>query len=75
MGKVKTGVYNPLPVAPIVLVGANVNGKPNYRENCFSLCFEVILIGGIRLIDLNRVAFLALEPLYQVNHIIWREFG
>jgi flavin reductase (DIM6/NTAB) family NADH-FMN oxidoreductase RutF/effector-binding domain-containing protein len=30
MGKVKTGVYNPLPVVPIALVGANVNGKPNY---------------------------------------------
>lgn len=30
MGKVKTGAYSPLPVAPIVLVGANVNGKPNY---------------------------------------------
>lgn len=30
MGKVKTGAYNPLPVAPIVLVGTNVNGKPNY---------------------------------------------
>ena len=30
MGKVKTGAYNPLPVVPIVLVGATVNGKPNY---------------------------------------------
>ncbi len=30
MGKVKTGAYNPLPVVPIVLVGANVEGKPNY---------------------------------------------
>jgi flavin reductase (DIM6/NTAB) family NADH-FMN oxidoreductase RutF len=30
MGKVKTGAYNPLPVVPIVLMGANVNGKPNY---------------------------------------------
>jgi len=30
MGMLKTGVYNPLPVVPIVLVGANVNGKPNY---------------------------------------------
>ena len=30
MGKVKTGSYNPLPIVPIVLVGANVNGKPNY---------------------------------------------
>ena len=30
MGKIKTGAYNPLPVAPIALVGANVNGKPNY---------------------------------------------
>ncbi|MCP4536217.1 MAG: hypothetical protein GY832_03640 [Chloroflexi bacterium] len=30
MGKIKTGVYNPLPVVPIVLVGTNVGGKPNY---------------------------------------------
>jgi flavin reductase (DIM6/NTAB) family NADH-FMN oxidoreductase RutF len=30
VGKVKTGTYHPLPVVPIVLVGANVNGKPNY---------------------------------------------
>jgi flavin reductase (DIM6/NTAB) family NADH-FMN oxidoreductase RutF len=30
MGKIKTGAYNPLPVAPIVLVGANVAGKANY---------------------------------------------
>lgn len=30
MGKIKTGAYNPLPVAPVALVGANVNGKPNY---------------------------------------------
>ena len=30
MGKVKTGAYNPLPVVPIVLVGSNVNGNPNY---------------------------------------------
>lgn len=30
MGKVKIGATNPLPVVPIVLVGANVNGKPNY---------------------------------------------
>ena len=30
MGKVKTGAYIPLPVVPIALVGANVNGKPNY---------------------------------------------
>ncbi len=30
MGKVKTEAHNLLPVVPIVLVGANVNGKPNY---------------------------------------------
>jgi flavin reductase (DIM6/NTAB) family NADH-FMN oxidoreductase RutF/effector-binding domain-containing protein len=30
MEKIKTGAYNPLPVAPIALVGANVDGKPNY---------------------------------------------
>jgi flavin reductase (DIM6/NTAB) family NADH-FMN oxidoreductase RutF len=35
MGKVKTGAYNPLPVAPIVLVGANVNGRPNYAAVAF----------------------------------------
>ncbi len=30
MGRVKMGAINPIPVVPIVLVGANVNGKPNY---------------------------------------------
>jgi flavin reductase (DIM6/NTAB) family NADH-FMN oxidoreductase RutF/effector-binding domain-containing protein len=30
MGKVKAEVVSPLPVVPIALVGANVNGKPNY---------------------------------------------
>jgi flavin reductase (DIM6/NTAB) family NADH-FMN oxidoreductase RutF len=35
MEKVKTGAYNPLPVAPVVLVGANVNGKPNYLAASF----------------------------------------
>lgn len=35
MGKVKTGAYNPLPVVPIVLVGANVDGKPNYMAAGF----------------------------------------
>jgi flavin reductase (DIM6/NTAB) family NADH-FMN oxidoreductase RutF len=30
MGKVKTGASNPMPVAPIALVGANVDGKANY---------------------------------------------
>ena len=30
MGKIKTGAHVPLPVVPIVLVGANVDGKPNY---------------------------------------------
>jgi flavin reductase (DIM6/NTAB) family NADH-FMN oxidoreductase RutF/effector-binding domain-containing protein len=30
LGKIKTGAYNPLPVVPIVLVGSNVKGKPNY---------------------------------------------
>lgn len=28
--KIKAGSFNPLPVIPIVIVGANVNGKPNY---------------------------------------------
>jgi len=30
MGKIQTGAYILLLVAPVVLVGANVNGKPNY---------------------------------------------
>ncbi|MFX1411908.1 MAG: flavin reductase, partial [Promethearchaeota archaeon] len=30
MEKVKAGSRSPLPIAPVVLVGANVNGKPNY---------------------------------------------
>lgn len=30
MEKIKTGAYVPLPAAPIVMVGANVNGRPNY---------------------------------------------
>lgn len=35
MGKVKTGAYCPFPVAPIVLVGANVHGKPNYMAAAY----------------------------------------
>lgn len=35
MGKIKTGSYNPLPVVPIALVGANINGKPNYMAVAF----------------------------------------
>lgn len=30
MEKAKTGAFIPMPVAPTVLVGANVSGKPNY---------------------------------------------
>lgn len=30
MGKTKTGAYIPLPAVPLVLVGANVRGRPNY---------------------------------------------
>ena len=30
MGKVKTGASNPMSVVPISVVGANVEGKPNY---------------------------------------------
>lgn len=30
MRKIKAGAIHPLPAAPIVVVGANVNGKPNY---------------------------------------------
>jgi hypothetical protein len=29
MGKIRTGAYNPLPVVPMVLVGANVKGNHN----------------------------------------------
>lgn len=35
MEKIKTGAYQPLPVVPIVLVGTNVNGKPNYMAAAF----------------------------------------
>lgn len=35
MGKVKKDLFNLLPVVPIVLVGANVNGKPNYMAAAF----------------------------------------
>ncbi|MFA6504715.1 MAG: flavin reductase family protein [Treponemataceae bacterium] len=35
MEKVKTGAFIPMPVAPIVLVGANVNGKANYMTVAF----------------------------------------
>ncbi|TXT63712.1 MAG: hypothetical protein BAJALOKI3v1_320008 [Promethearchaeota archaeon] len=30
MEKIKVGAFNPLPIVPIALIGANVNGKPNY---------------------------------------------
>ena len=30
MSKIKTGRFIPLPVAPIVVLGANVDGRPNY---------------------------------------------
>lgn len=30
MGKIKSDSFNPLPIVPTVLVGANVQGKPNY---------------------------------------------
>ncbi|MHA1730284.1 MAG: flavin reductase family protein [Promethearchaeota archaeon] len=40
MGKKnKMGSFNPLPVMPIALIGANVNGKPNYMTAAF--------VGGI----------------------------
>jgi flavin reductase (DIM6/NTAB) family NADH-FMN oxidoreductase RutF len=35
MGKIKAGVFNPFPVAPIALVGANVGGKANYMAVAF----------------------------------------
>jgi len=53
MARVKTGSYNPLPVVPIVLVGANVNGKPNYMAVGF--------VGGVNVkpaivcVSLNKV--------------------
>ena len=36
MVKIKAGSFNPFPVVPIVLVGANVNGKPNYMAVGFA---------------------------------------
>lgn len=53
MERMKAGAFNPLPVVPIVLVGANVNGKPNYMAVGF--------VGGINIrppvvcVSLNRV--------------------
>ena len=47
MGKVKTGSYNPLPIVPIVLVGANVNGKPNYMPIGFVKFLHRIGLLGI----------------------------
>jgi flavin reductase (DIM6/NTAB) family NADH-FMN oxidoreductase RutF len=35
MGKIKIGSRRPIPVMPITLVGANVNGKPNYMAAAF----------------------------------------
>jgi len=52
MGKIKTGSYSPLPIIPIVLVGANVNGRPNYMAVGF--------VGGVNIkpavvcVSLNR---------------------
>jgi len=53
MGKIKAGSFNPLPIVPIVLVGANVNGKPNYMAVGF--------VGGVNVkpavvcVSLNKV--------------------
>ncbi len=55
MGKVKVGSFNPLPVIPIVIVGANVNGKPNYMAVGF--------VGGVNVrpavvcVSLNKVHY------------------
>lgn len=35
MNKIKTGAYNPILVAPVVLVGADVDGKANYMTAAF----------------------------------------
>ncbi len=53
MGKINAGSFNPLPIVPIVLVGANVNGKPNYMAVGF--------VGGVNVrpvivcVSLNKV--------------------
>lgn len=53
MGKTKVGSFNPMPIMPIVLVGANVNGKPNYMAVGF--------VGGVNVkpatvcVSLNKV--------------------
>ncbi len=53
MEKIKAGSFNPLPIVPIVLVGANVNGKPNYMAVGF--------VGGVNVrpaivcVSLNKV--------------------
>lgn len=36
MGKIKAGSFSPLPVIPIVLVGTNVENKPNYMAVGFA---------------------------------------
>jgi flavin reductase (DIM6/NTAB) family NADH-FMN oxidoreductase RutF len=55
MGKIKAGSFNPLPIVPIVLVGANVNGKPNYMAVGF--------VGGVNV----RPAVVCVS-LYKVHH-------
>jgi len=52
MEKVKVGAFSPLPIVPIVLVGANVNGKPNYLAvGCVS---AVNLRPPINVVSLNK---------------------
>ncbi|MDD2237455.1 MAG: flavin reductase family protein [Kiritimatiellae bacterium] len=53
MTKVKAGAINPLPVVPITLVGANVNGRPNYTAIGF--VNGVNIKPPILYVSLNRV--------------------
>ncbi len=60
MGKEKTGSYNPLPIVPIVLVGANVNGKPNYMPIGF--------VGGVD--NTPPIIMISSTPHYTTKGII-----
>ncbi|MHA1915898.1 MAG: effector binding domain-containing protein [Promethearchaeota archaeon] len=60
MGKIKTGSYNPLPILPIVLVGANVNGKPNYMPIGF--------VGGVD--NTPPIIMISSTPHYTLNGIM-----
>jgi flavin reductase (DIM6/NTAB) family NADH-FMN oxidoreductase RutF/predicted transcriptional regulator YdeE len=55
MEKTKAGVFNPLPIVPIALIGANVNEKPNYLAvGCIG---AVNLNPPIMMISLNKTHY------------------